>query len=292
MKKGFLYGLAFLGGVFLFFMVLGFLLSLGLQFRGPSHREAIGVVEIKGLITEADEKIKILEDFRYRKDIKALVVRIDSPGGTVGASQELYEELRRISRLKPVVVSLGSVATSGAYYAALGGTKILASPGTITGSIGVLLQIPNIEELLKKLGIKPVVLKSGKYKDLVSYYRTPSPKEKKILEETLSEVHEQFMRAVAERRKIPLEKVKELADGRIFTGEKAKKLGLIDDLGNFMEAVELAARLGDLKGRPHLVYGSGKKGLLKKLIEGQFDLPLESFWFSPWYLWDGGATLL
>jgi len=291
MKKGLLYGLAFLGGVFLFFITLAFLFSLSLSFRGFSKPEAVGVVEIKGLITEADGKIKILEKFRYREDVKALVVRIDSPGGTVGASQELYEELKRISQVKPVVVSLGSVATSGAYYIALGGSKILASPGTITGSIGVLLQIPNLEELLKKLGIRTIVLKTGKHKDLISYYREPSPEERKILEETLSEVHGQFMRAVAERRKISLEKVKELADGRIFTGEKAKALGLVDDLGNFMEAVELAARLGGIKGRPHLIYGSEKKGLLKKLVEGQVSLSLERFWFSPWYLWDGGASL-
>ncbi len=289
MKKGLLYGLAFLGAVFLFFLLLSVFLSLGLWSPKTPFREAVGLVEIKGLITEADRHIRILEEFRRRKDIKALVVRIDSPGGTVGASQELYKELKRVAREKPVVVSMGSVAASGAYYAALGGTKILASPGTLTGSIGVLFQIPNVSGLLQKIGIEPVVIKSGRYKDLVSYYRKPSPGEKKILQDTLREIHQQFMAAVAESRKLPLKKVRALADGRIFTGERAHQLGLIDGLGNLAEAIELAARLGGIKGAPQVVYGTPKRNWLKRLLEGEASWSSESF-FSPWYLWTGGVV--
>ncbi len=290
MKRGVLYGLAFLGGLFLFFFLVIFVFSLllGLKARGRPFGEAIGVVEIKGLIAEADDKIRILEDFLHRKEIKAVVVRIDSPGGTVGASQELYEELQRVSKRKPVVVSLGSVAASGAYYVALGGTRILASPGTITGSIGVILQVPNFEKLLKKVGIEPVVLKSGRYKDLLSYYRSPSPEEKRLLKETLAEIHRQFMRAVAERRGLKLKEVRKIADGRVFTGERARALGLVDELGNFSRAVEVAAKLAGLKGRPHLVYGKKPGKWWKSLLEGRGELPWESLLTSPLYLWMAG----
>ena len=246
------------------------------------------MVEIKGLITEADGKIQVLEDFLHRKEIKAIVVRINSPGGTVGASQELYEELKRVSRRKPVVVSLGSVAASGAYYVALGGTKILASPGTITGSIGVILQVPNLKKLLQKIGIEPVVLKSGRYKDLLSYYRSPSPEERRILEETLDEIHRQFMQAVAERRGLKLEEVQKIADGRVFTGERAKELGLVDELGNFSRAVEEASRLAHIEGRPHLVYGKKQRMWWKTLLEGRGELSWETLLTTPLYLWTAG----
>ncbi len=290
MKRGLLYGLAFLGGLFLFFILTIFIFSLFLGFKshGRPFGEAIGVVEIKGLITEADGKIQVLEDFLHRKEIKAIVVRINSPGGTVGASQELYEELKRVSRRKPVVVSLGSVAASGAYYVALGGTKILASPGTITGSIGVILQVPNLKKLLQKIGIEPVVLKSGRYKDLLSYYRSPSPEERRILEETLDEIHRQFMQAVAERRGLKLEEVQKIADGRVFTGERAKELGLVDELGNFSRAVEEASRLAHIEGRPHLVYGKKQRMWWKTLLEGRGELSWETLLTTPLYLWTAG----
>jgi len=291
MRKGVLYGLAFLGGVFLFLLLVGFLVSflVGLRSHGTSFREAIGVVEIKGIITEADEKIRILEDFLYQREIKAVVVRVDSPGGTVGASQELYEELRRVAARKPVVVSMGSVAASGAYYVALGGTRIVASPGTITGSIGVILQVPNLKKLLQKIGVEPVVLKSGRFKDILSYYRSPNAEERKILEGALSEIHRQFMRAVAESRGLKLDRVREIADGRIFTGEKARELGLVDELGNFAEAVEEAARLAHIKGRPRLVYGRRKKPWWRMFFEGRERLSLENLLTSPLYLWMAGA---
>jgi len=288
MRKALLYALALIGAFFLFLIALAFVLSFFFTLQGQGLvREGIGVVEIQGLITRAQDKVRILEDFRRKKEIRALVVRIDSPGGTVGASQELYEELRRVSREKPVVVSLGSIATSGAYYVALGGRKILALPGTITGSIGVILQVPNLEGLLKKLGIKTTVLKSGSHKDLVSYYREPTPEERRLLQRVLDDIHAQFMQAVMENRKLSEKKVRELADGRIFTGREAQELGLIDGLGNFAQAVELAAQMAGLHGVPHLIYGRPKKGLLRRILQGEIEDRWPGLLMVPWYLWPG-----
>lgn len=281
--------MAFIGGLFLFFCLLSLILSFWIlkperRLLGP----AIGVVEIRGLITRADEKIRILEDFRRRREIRAVVVRIDSPGGAVGAAQELYQELKRVAREKPVVVSMGSVAASGGYYVALGGTRILASPGTITGSIGVIFEVPNVERLLKRLGVEPVVLKSGRFKDLVSYYRSPGPQEKRILQGVLDEIHEQFIRAVAASRKLKIEEVRKIADGRIFTGEKALRLGLVDELGNFARAVEEAARMAGIRGTPRLVYGKGEQRWWLSLLKGKTGLAWENVLFCPLYLWWAG----
>ncbi|WP_297056103.1 signal peptide peptidase SppA [Thermosulfurimonas sp.] len=281
--------MAFIGGIFLFFCLLSLILSFWIlkperRLLGP----VIGVVEIRGLITRADEKIRILEDFRRRREIRAVVVRIDSPGGAVGASQELYQELKRVAQEKPVVVSMGSVAASGGYYVALGGTRILASPGTITGSIGVIFEVPNVERLLKRLGVEPVVLKSGRFKDLVSYYRSPGPQEKKILQGVLDEIHEQFIRAVAASRKLKIEEVRRIADGRIFTGEKALRLGLVDELGNFARAVEEAARMAGIRGTPRLVYGKGEQRWWLSLLKGKTSLAWENVLFCPLYLWWAG----
>ncbi|QJA06891.1 signal peptide peptidase SppA [Thermosulfurimonas marina] len=290
MRKGVLYALALVGAFFLFLVALAFLLSFWtLKGQGLPGREAVGVVEIRGLITQVRDQIDLLENFRRRKEIRAVVVRIESPGGTVGASQELYEELRQVSQEKPVVVSLGSLATSGAYYVALGGQKILALPGTVTGSIGVLLQVPNLEGLLKKLGIKPLVLKSGAHKDLVSYYREPTPEEKRLLQEVLDDIHTQFIKAVSERRGLPEEKVRRIADGRIFTGRQARALGLIDDFGNLARAVEVAAKMAGLSGPPRVIYGRPEQGLLRRLLEGRVEGRLLGLWAAPWFVWTGGS---
>ncbi len=291
MRRGILYALAFLGALFLFFIVVGMLFSFSSLLKPSGFKEAVGIIEIKGVITEAESKLKTIREFKRRRDIKAVVIRIDSPGGAVGASQELYEEIKSLAERKPVVVSMGSVATSGAYYAALGAKKIMAMPGTITGSIGVILIVPNIEELLKKLGVRPVVLKSGRYKDLISYYRVPGEDEKKVVMETLEEIHRQFMKAVSESRNIPLDKVKEIADGRIFTGEKALKFGLVDAFGTLQDAVEEAAKMAGLGRDYGIVYGKKKRGLIRRLLEdGSFD-GLGAFLFAPYYLWEGGLEL-
>ncbi|MCD6548932.1 MAG: signal peptide peptidase SppA, partial [Thermodesulfobacterium sp.] len=243
----------------------------------------IGVLQIKGVILESEEYLMAIKEMAKKDSIKAIVVRIDSPGGSVGASQEIFEELKKTRRIKPVVVSMGSVAASGGFYVALGGEKIFASPGTITGSIGVVLELPNIEKLLKKIGVETETIKSGAYKDTGSIYRPLTPEERKYLVQKVKLIHDQFIRTISEERKISLEKVKEIADGRIFTGEEALALGLIDKLGNFWDAVEEAKKMAKIT-EAKLVFMPEKKGFLSKIIEEKVSLIWESFFLKPWYV--------
>ena len=285
MKRPWLvYGLAFIGGLVVFFILLSFIISLLMIFKEKDFgKPQIGILQIKGIILDAEEYLMAIKEMAKKKSIKAIVVRIDSPGGSVGASQEIFEELKKTRNLKPVIVSMGSVAASGALYVALGGTKIFASPGTITGSIGVVLEIPNIEKLLKKIGIESETIKSGAYKDTGSIYRPLTPEEKKYLTKKVKLIHDQFIKAISEERKISIEKVKSFADGRIFTGEEAKSLGLVDKIGNFWDAVEEAKKMAKIS-EAKLVFMPKKKGFLSKILEEKSSLILESFFLKPWYI--------
>ena len=220
-----------------------------------SDDDKVGVIELKGLIAESDKVLAQILEFRQAKSVKAIVVRIDSPGGAVGASQEIFAELSRTNKEKPVVASMGSVAASGGYYAAIGAGKIVASPGTLTGSMGVIFKFPNLEEIFQKIGYKDEIVKSGKLKDIGSPSRPMSAEERALLQALLDEVHDQFIRDIAQSRNLPEEEVRKVADGRIFAGATAKNLGLIDQLGNFNDAVALAAKLAGLDTEtPDLVY--------------------------------------
>ncbi|MDF2953410.1 MAG: Periplasmic serine protease [Thermodesulfobacterium sp.] len=285
MKRPWLvYGLAFIGGMVVFFVFLSFLLSFLMIFKEKDFgKPQIGVLQIKGVILESEEYLMAIKEMAKKDSIKAIVVRIDSPGGSVGASQEIFEELKKTRRIKPVVVSMGSVAASGGFYVALGGKKIFASPGTITGSIGVVLELPNIEKLLKKIGVETETIKSGAYKDTGSIYRPLTPEERKYLVQKVKLIHDQFIRTISEERKISLEKVKEIADGRIFTGEEALALGLIDKLGNFWDAVEEAKKMAKVT-EAKLVFMPEKKGILSKILEEKVSLIWESFFLKPWYV--------
>ncbi len=237
-------------------IVLAFISSLLLAILGKGGMpigDKVALVRIEGPIFNS---IAILDELKkHRKDssVKAVVLRIESPGGGVAPSQEIYEEVKKLSEVKPVVVSMGAVAASGGYYIASAATKIYANPGTITGSIGVIMEIPNIKGLLDKVGIKTEVIKSGKHKDLASVFRGIGEEERKILQNVLDDVHQQFIEAVAEGRGLPYEKVKSIADGRIFTGRQAKEIGLVDDLGNLQDAIMEAAKLAGIKGEPHVI---------------------------------------
>ena len=285
MKRPWLvYGLAFIGGLVVFFILLSFIISLLMIFKEKDFgKPQIGILQIKGIILDAEEYLIAIKEMAKKESIKAIVVRINSPGGSVGASQEIFEELKKTRNLKPVIVSMGSVAASGALYVALGGTKIFASPGTITGSIGVVLEIPNIEKLLKKIGIESETIKSGAYKDTGSIYRPLTPEEKKYLTKKVKLIHDQFIKAISEERKISIEKVKSFADGRIFTGEEAKSLGLIDKIGNFWDAVEEAKKMAKIS-EAKLVFMPKKKGFLSKILEEKSSLILESFFLKPLYI--------
>jgi len=221
--------------------------------------EKVAVVEIKGIIANAQPTIENLTEFSEDDSVKAVVLRIESPGGGVAPSQELYMEVRRTAERKPVVASMGSVAASGGYYVAAAAQKIYANPGTITGSIGVILQFTNFEELFKKIGFRMETVKSGTYKDLGNPSRKMTPEERVYLQEMIGNVHQQFVRDVAQGRHMQVEQVQGVADGRIFTGEQAKELGLVDELGNLKDAIAAAAKMGAIEGEPKVVYPEKKK---------------------------------
>ncbi len=261
-------------GVFTVLITVAFFLLILWTTRGgitsPSiyHGDKIGVVDIKGLITEPEAIIKALRDFRYNQKIKAVVIRINSPGGAVGASQELYEEILRLDREKPVVASLATVAASGGYYASLGARHIVANPGTVTASIGVIMKVPNIEGLLEKLGIKTTVVKSGTFKDLGSITRDMTEDEQTLLQGVMQDIQKQFVTAVAKNRKLPEDQVSAIADGRIMTGHQALDAKLVDELGNFSVAVDKAAGLAGIEGRPELVYPKKDRiSIMRELLQ-------------------------
>ena len=213
----------------------------------------LALVRIEGPIIDSQDAIDEIKEYTKDHSIKAIILRVDSPGGAVAPSQEIYEEVKKAVAQKPVVVSMGSVAASGGYYIASPATRIVANPGTLTGSIGVIMELPNVEGLMNKIGIKTEVIKSGKHKDIASAFRAMGKEEKEILQGVMDNVHEQFMKAVSEGRKIKIEEVRKIADGRIFTGEQAKTLGLVDELGTIEDATKVAATLAGIEGEPEVV---------------------------------------
>ncbi len=260
-------GLALLS-ILLFFIFVFLLVRSGIEPQVLQVGPGVGILEINGVISRPEPYLKAIKQFRDNDNVKAVVVRINSPGGAVGASQELYQELGLLDKEKPVVASLCSVAASGAYYAALGARQIISDPGTLTGSIGVIMHVPNIGPLLEKLGIKSNVIKSGRFKDMGSMTRDITNAERQIMQGVLDDVHRQFIEAVARSRKIQVKDVESIADGRVFTGRQALNLHLVDKLGNFSVAVNEAAALGGIKGEPALIYPKKDKlTVLRQLIE-------------------------
>ncbi len=215
--------------------------------------ERLALLRVEGPILDSKDIIDELKTYVKDPSIKAIVLRIDSPGGAVAPSQEIYEEIRKAVTKKKIVVSMGSVAASGGYYIASPATRIVANPGTLTGSIGVIMEIPNVEGLMNKIGVKTEVIKSGRHKDIASVFRGIKKEEREILQGVLDNVHEQFIKAVAEGRKMLIEDVKRIADGRVFTGEQALKAGLVDEIGNLEDAIKAAAKLTGIKGEPSVV---------------------------------------
>ena len=261
--------LLLLGAIFLFFLVAIFSISTFMGGSSPlATGEKVGVIEVSGVITSSKSTIAHLLRFRKNDSIKAIVLRIDSPGGGVGPSQEICEEVQKTVKVKPVVVSMGSVAASGGYYIASPANRIFANPGTITGSIGVILEFTNFQELLQKIGLKSQVVKSGEHKDIGSPVRPMTEGDRKILQALIDDVHQQFIAAVAKGRKLDIEKVRGLADGRIFSGRQAVAVGLVDQLGDLQDAVKAAAGLAGIHGEPRLVYPPREKpGILQYLVE-------------------------
>ncbi len=261
-RKRILIGLGVIAALLVFFF--GVLFLIGRYTGAKSSRFAFGdkiaIVEVKGVIAQSSGVIEDLQQYVADDGVKAIVLRVDSPGGGVGPAQEIYREIMRIrtTSKKKVVTSMGSVAASGGYYIACASDRIVANPGTITGSIGVIMQFSNLEELLKKIGVKGVVLKSGEHKDIGSPFREMTPEEKRIMQEVLDNVHQQFIQAVAEGRKLEISKVAQIADGRILTGEQAKNLGLVDQLGNLQDTIDVTAKMVGIEGKPNVLYPKRK----------------------------------
>ncbi len=233
----------------------------GLDYSGLNalNGEKVGIIEITGIINESKDILERLKHFRDDNSIRAIVVRINSPGGSVGPSQEILREIQKTALKKKIVASLGSVAASGGYYVAVGAEGIMANLGTITGSIGVVMGFTNFQELLQKIGLVPVVIKSGNYKDIGSPVRKMTENERQILQNLSDQIHRQFINAIAEGRKMEFQKVEAIADGRIFSGEEAEKLGLVDRIGNLEDAVEWAGRMSGIKGKITGVYIKDKR---------------------------------
>ena len=245
--------------ILLFGTGMAVVLSLSCLTPSLSFADKIGVIPIDGVIKDPDKITEQLIAFRKDNQIKAIILKINSPGGGVGPSQEIYSETRRTAQTKKVIASFGSLAASGAYYIATAADKIIANPGTLTGSIGVLMEFIRVEELLKKIGIEMQVIKSGEFKDIGSPNRKMTERERKLLMNLIEDIRNQFVTAVALGRNMPTEKVLEFADGRVFSGKEAKELGLVDFLGNFQDAVNLAKRMANIKGEVKLVYPKTKR---------------------------------
>ncbi|MCE5194084.1 MAG: signal peptide peptidase SppA [Nitrospiraceae bacterium] len=247
MKKGCL--------IFLGILILLAIISLifFLSAKNISLTEKVAVIYIEGPIIDSKNTVQEIKSHTKDNSIKAIILRVDSPGGGVAPSQEIYEEVKKAVAEKIVVVSMGSVAASGGYYISAPADKIIANPGTLTGSIGVIMEIPNIEGLMNKLGIKTEVIKSGRHKDIASVFRKMKKDDRVILQRVLDDVHEQFINAVAEGRDMDVSDVRKISDGRIFTGRQAVDAGLVDELGTFENAITVAAEMAGIEGEPDVI---------------------------------------
>ncbi|MEQ1655133.1 MAG: signal peptide peptidase SppA [Nitrospira sp.] len=263
------------GGLGLLFLVNILLPDLDL-----SGEDRIALIRIEGVILDAQETLGELKKFSENPSVKAIVLRIDSPGGGVVPSQEIYDAVRRVRTKsnKAVIASMGSVAASGGYYIAAATDRIVANPGTLTGSIGVIMEMANVEGLLQKIGVEGVVVKSGKYKDVGSPLRKMSDEERGLMQGVMDDVHKQFIEAVAEGRSLELADVQALADGRIFSGRQAKEAKLVDELGNLDDAIQLAADVVGIEGEPRVVE-QRRRFSIRELLESKLSSVLPKFDF-------------
>lgn len=261
----------FLGFLFIVFLVLSLIGGIYRLFSDQgidNIREAnIAVLEVEGVISNSMPVLEQLEEFRKNSNLKALIVRINSPGGAVGASQEIYMELKKLRDKTPVIVSMGDIAASGGLYVSLGGATVFALPGTLTGSMGVLLQLTQINRLLEKIYVDPITLKSGEMKDAGNPTSPMQPQQKKYLQELILKNFEAFKRAVVTERKLSPEAIAYLSDGRVVDGEKALELKLVDRLGTFQDAVDYAKEQAKISGELKLSFLSRKpKGFFEKIV--------------------------
>lgn len=260
-----------------------FVASFMIGIVGQGFGDKIGIVEIEGVIADGKDAMEDIVRFKEDDGIRGVIVRINSPGGSVGPSQEIYHELKKLAAKKKVYISASSVCASGGYYIASAGEKIYANPSTITGSIGVIMEQVVAEELLKKIGIQPNTLKAGKFKDVGSPFRKMKDDERAYFQQILDSIHEQFIKDVSEGRKMPFEQVKKLSDGRVYTGTQAKELGLVDGIGTFYDTVDDMKKELGIKGKPVFVYGKRPFSLLKWLISSATETIIKHYNAAPVY---------
>lgn len=237
----------------------------GLGFR----RAKLGVVYVQGTIADARRVNRWIEDLRQNPDIQGVLVRIDSPGGVVAPAQEMHAAVRRLAETKPVVVSMGSVAASGGYYVACGADTIVANPGTITGSIGVKANVPNVRELMDKIGLREETIVSGEFKDAGSPTKPLTPEERAYFQKLVDDLFSQFVDAVAKGRGMKEREVRRLADGRAYTGQQALELGLVDELGDRAKAVDILRNMCDITRQVDFVEGPEERSRLWSLLLGE-----------------------
>jgi protease-4 len=251
-----------------------FVISLGGLSRGEGGPALFGprvaIVELEGVIIEVDDIVRELKAHRDNPTVRAVVLRINSPGGVVAPTQELHDAVLRLRQAgKPVVASLAAVAASGGYYVAVACDQIYANPGTLTGSIGVIMQLANLEQLMKKVGVDYVVVKAGQFKDIGNVGRPMTPDERRVMQALLDDVHGQFIGAVVSGRKLPKEDVTRFADGRVFSGVQAKELRMVDALGGLEDAVLAAAKLAGLPAPPNVIQPRRRFSIIE-LLRNQF----------------------
>jgi protease-4 len=249
-------------------MVLVAVGSALLPDRWKSPSGEIALVRIQGMLMDSQNIVRQLSDYRHNPGVRGILLRIDSPGGAVAPAQEIYSEIMKLrADHKTVYASMGTVAASGGYYIACAADYVLANPGTLTGSIAAVMAFSNIEELTNKIGVKPVIIKSGKYKDVGSPLRAMNPEERKLLQNVVDDVHQQFVQAVAKGRGLSVSEVKEIADGRIMTGQQALKLKLIDEIGGLEKTLELLAKKIGVEGRPRVIEEKEKTPFFDWLLQ-------------------------
>lgn len=261
--------------VWLFVLGLGILTLANVFFPDLdlSTEDRIALIRVEGVILDSQTTISELKRFSENPSVKAIVIRIDSPGGGVVPSQEIYDAVKRVrsKNNKAVIASMGSVAASGGYYIAAATDRIVANPGTLTGSIGVIMETANVEGLLQKIGVEGVVIKSGKYKDVGSPLRKMTAEERGLMQAVMDDVHKQFIEAVAEGRSLELRAAQALADGRIFTGRQAKDAKLVDELGDLEDAIQLAAEVVGIEGEPKVIEPR-RRFSLREMLDSKLSL--------------------
>jgi len=263
------FGVLIIAGLLVVFIIVVVSIALTTRQGGAvsassfSFGQKVAIIQVEGEIISSEPVLRQLRSLSENSSVKAVVLRVDSPGGLPAPAQEIYTELKRFK--KPVVASMGSLAASGAYYICLPCKYIIASPATLTGSIGVVMQTTDIGELLQWAKIKQGTIKSGPYKDAGTPFRPMTESERRYFQSVINNVYEQFKAAVAESRKIKEPELSRIADGRVFTGEQARKMGMIDDLGNIEDAIKKAGLLGGIKGEPEVIWPSKRYSLWEQL---------------------------